>query len=89
MNNTTYIVIYDVSKDGNYDELYKKLKSYNGWAKITESAWAVVSTLKAPELRTALKPFIGKDGRLFVVKSGKAAGWSNIIASNEWFKKNL
>ena len=85
----TYIVIYDVSSDGDYDSLYEKLKDYNGWAKITESAWAIGSSKKASEIRDDLVPFIGKTGRLFVIKSGKAAAWKNAIASNDWFKKNL
>ncbi len=85
----TYIVIYDLSSDGDYDELYKKLKSFNGWAKITESAWAIGSSKKASEIRDELIPFAGVNGKLFVIKSGKAAAWKNVIASNEWLKKFL
>lgn len=87
---TVYIVIYDVSEDGNYEGLYEKLKTYNGWAKISESAWAVGSNgQKATEIRDELKPFIGSSGRLFIIKSGIEAAWSNVIGRNEWFKENL
>ncbi|MCD8413698.1 hypothetical protein [Tenacibaculum finnmarkense] len=85
----TFIVSYDVSDDADYDKLYEKLKSYNGWAKITESTWAIVSSKKATEIRNELKPFIGKSGKLFVIKSGMGAAWTRVIASNEWLKKNL
>lgn len=85
----TYIVIYDISGDGDYEGIYEKLKSFSGWAKITESAWAIVTSRKAKEIRNELKPFVGSNGRLFVVKSGVEAAWSNVKASNEWFKKNL
>ncbi|MBI0395440.1 hypothetical protein [Acinetobacter bereziniae] len=86
---TAYIVTYDVSEDGDYEGLYEKLKSYNGWAKITESSWAILSSRKATEIRDELSSFIGKDGRLFVIKSGKVAAWRNVQARNEWFKNNL
>ena len=86
---TTFIVVYDVSEDGDYEGLYEKLKKYDGWAKITESSWAITSEKKASEIRNELVPFIGSSGRLFILKSGKAAAWRNVIASNDWFKKNL
>ncbi|MFT3796538.1 hypothetical protein [Flavobacterium sp.] len=84
-----YIVVYDVSDDGDYDELYKSLKSYSGWAKITESSWAIVTEKKASDLRNELEKFIGSTGRIFIVKSGVEAAWRRAKASNEWFKKNL
>lgn len=87
---TVYIVIYDVSEDGNYEDLYAKLKTYNGWAKISESAWAIGSSSgKAKEIRDDLKQFVGSSGRLFVIKSGTEAAWKNVIGRNEWFKENL
>jgi len=86
---TTYIVTYDISEDGDYTGLYEKLKTYNGWAKITESTWAIGSSKKAPEIRDELVEYIGEDGRLFVIKSGKAAAWKNTIGSSQWLKKNL
>lgn len=86
---STFIVVYDLSKDGNPDGLYEKFKTYDGWAKITESSWAIASEKKASEIRNELVPFIGSTGRLFILKSGKAAAWRNVIASNDWFKKNL
>jgi hypothetical protein len=85
----TYIVIYDISDDGDSNGIHEKLKSYSGWAKITESTWAIVTLKKAKEIRDELKNYIGTKGRLFVVKSGVEAAWSNVRASNVWFKKNL
>ena len=84
-----YIVTYDVSDDGDYEGLYEKLKTYNGWAKITESSWAVLSQGKASDIRDELSPVIGEKGRLFVIKSGKAAAWRNTKGRSEWFKNNL
>lgn len=86
---TTYIVCYDLRKSRDYQPLYDKLKSYTKWAKITESNWAIVTAKTAPEVRDELKAVMDKDDRLFVVKSGVAAAWSNSICKNQWLKDNL
>ena len=50
----TYIISYDMAEGGNYDELYKAIKAYGTWAKITESTWAIVSESKSTEIRDNL-----------------------------------
>ena len=86
----TYIISYDLRKEQNYDGLYNKIKDYGIWAKITESTWAIKTNNSAVEVRDNLKQVIKEDdNRLFVVKSGLEAAWSNIIGKNEWFQKNL
>ncbi len=84
-----YIVLYDLRKVRDYDSLYNALKSFPKWAKITESAWAVVSEQTAIQIRDFLKQCIDSDDRLFVAKYGGAAAWQNSKASNEWFHNNL
>jgi hypothetical protein len=86
-----YIVSYDLTKKGEkvYDELYDKLKSYGVWARITESTWAIVTDGSARDVRRDLKTCLSADDRLFVVKSGVSAAWSNVRCSNEWLKKYL
>lgn len=85
-----YIVLYDLCSPGqNYEELYKKLKSYLQWGKLTESAWAVVSSQDAASIRDSLSALIDKNDRLLVIKSGTAAAWQNLLASNEWIKQNI
>lgn len=85
-----YIVIYDLCSPGqNYEELYKKLKSFPHWGKLSESAWAIISSLDAVAIRDCLSLLIDKNDRLFVVRSGTEAAWQNMFASNEWIKKNI
>lgn len=86
---STYVLFYEIGDGGDTSALTKKIKSYSGWAKISKNGWGIVSSKKAAEIRDELAEFIGENGRLFVIKSGKGAAWRNIIASNDWFKKNL
>jgi len=84
-----YIISYDIGDPGEYDGLYKAIKSYGTWAKITESTWAVVSDKTATEVRDHLSGYTNLGDRIFVIRSGTVAAWRNVICKNEWLKKNL
>jgi len=86
-----YIISYDLDLRGtrNYESLYEGIKSYGTWAHITQSTWAIVTDAPAEAVRDNLLSFIDGNDRLFVVKSGTAAAWRNVICNNEWLKKYL
>lgn len=85
-----FIVSYDLCTPGrNYDGLYKALKSFSYWGRLTESTWAVVSHTQAIDIREYLRTFIDKNDRLIVIQSGCNAAWQNTIASSEWVKQNI
>ena len=65
------------------------LKSHGTWAKLTNSTWAVVTTKSASEIRDELLALAHPGDRLFVVRSGAIAAWSNVHARNDWLKKHL
>ena len=84
-----YIISYDLVKERKYEKLYEAIKTYDNWAKITESTWAVITDETAKEVRDHLSQHIDGDDRLIVVRSGGEAAWKNTICSNEWLQKNL
>jgi len=85
----TYIVIYQFGDNPDKNGLLKYLESFNGWAKITDNSWAISSELKAKDIRDELVKYKGEGGRIFVIKSGLEAAWSNARGRNQWFKDNL
>ncbi len=85
----TYIISYDLISGGSYDMLYKEIKDYGIWAKITESLWAIKTNESAVDVRNKLSNHIPEKSRLFVIKSGVESAWKNAICSNEWLKENL
>jgi hypothetical protein len=84
-----YIISYDVREGGEYEPLIGAIKAYATWAHITQSTWAVVSEESSKQIRDNLAAHMAEDDRLFVVKSGTAAAWSNAICSNKWLKRHL
>ena len=84
-----YIISYDMAGEGDYTALFDAIKAYGTWAHITESTWAVVTDDDHKEIRDDLAKYLPKDSRLFIVKSGTAAAWRNVLCRNQWLKKNL
>ena len=86
----THIISYDLRKPGqNYDALYERIKTYDNWAHIAKSTWAVVTAKTAEQVRDNLFAVMDDNDRLVVVKSGGAGAWHNVICSNQWLKDNL
>lgn len=85
-----YIIIYDLRTPGrNYSSLYQAIKDYGTWGKISESAWAVVSSQNSVEIRDNLMKYLDSNDRLMVVRSGQDAAWVNAMASKDWLQENL
>lgn len=90
MEEHCYIVCYDLCQpDRDYNLLYKALKSFSTWGRLTESTWAIISTKTCVEIRDYLMQFIDNDDRLIVILGGKSAAWVRVIADNNWVKENL
>lgn len=83
----SYIVIFE--SQAKATAIRNHLRTFNGWGKITENAFVVLSAKSASEIRDELQGIKGISDRVMVVKSGVVAAWSNVAASNEWLKKNL
>ncbi len=85
-----YIVIYDLRAPGrNYESLYRAIKNYGTWGKISESAWAIVSSKNSVEIRNDLMKYLDRNDRLMIIKSGQDAAWVNAMASKDWLQANL
>ncbi len=67
------------------------LKSFSRFCPLTPHSWAIVSELKAKEVRDQLIDFLGSGDQLFVFRSGTEAAWRNSYGDkhNKWLKKNL
>ena len=91
MGTNAYIITYDVanSEDFDYGDLMKAIKAYGVWAHITESTWAVVTDEAASTIANYLLGFMPENSRVFVVRSGSEATWSNVICRDSWLKKRL
>lgn len=86
----TYIVSYDLADNQSYDDLHARLKSYDAWAFLTESTWAVVTNQSAVQVRDHLTSTVNENAKLIVISSGGEGAWRNFVPSTtNWLKKYL
>lgn len=84
------IISYDLCAPGrNYDELYKAIKAYGTWARITESTWFIKTNSTCNQIRDNLISYMDGNDRLFVGELEGSAAWHNVICKSSFLKENL
>ena len=89
-----YQINYDLRKQRNYDELYKKIQSYSNWCRPLESCWLVISDKSAVDIRNDLQTVLDADDGLLVTRLKGEAAWQKINSDQNnqmtnWLKDNL
>ena len=89
-----YQINYDLRKQRNYDELYKKIKAYGPWCRPLKSCWIIVSDNTAVQIRDDLKQVMDNDDGLLVTKLNPEAAWVNLDSDKDnsmtdWLKKYI
>lgn len=73
-----YIVTYDLKRTetnqraDDYEKLYKELKSFYKYARLTESSWIVCTYRSVEEVKAQLEKVLRSDDAIFV---GELTGW--------------
>lgn len=84
------IISYDLCKSGrNYDDLYKYIKNFPEWARITESAWFVSSDKTCENIRNEIMSIVDSNDRIFVAELNGVAAWYNVICDSEYLKTHI
>ena len=87
---TSMIIEYDLRSPGrNYDELYKEIRSYDVWARITESTWFIKTGESCAQVRDKLLSHMDDNDRIFVATLTGTAAWRDVLCESEYLKKNL
>lgn len=89
MEQHCYIISYDLCKPRrDYSALYRVMKSFPRWGKLTESTWAVVTSWSAVQINYLIQ-FMDSNDRLTVIFGGRVAAWTKLLSSNDWLRENL
>ncbi len=86
-----YIVSFDIDDLVRKNAFKEKLKLYKVYCPINKHCWAIISDQKAAEIRDFLKTSLLPTDRIFVIRSGTEAAWSNSYGPeySDWLKKHL
>lgn len=87
----SYLISYDlIGPNRDYDSIFEKIKSYNGWARPLESVWLVKTTDSAETIRDEIYSLMDSNDKLFVIKVERVAGWQNLSDEvTTWLHNNL
>lgn len=94
----SYLISYEVDasvdaagrgRSAVLEELSRAIRSYDAWARITDSTWAISSERTVTQVRDGLLRILRQSDRLIVVQSAHVAAWSNTICNNEWLRNNI
>ena len=88
---TTYIVTFEVTNPSKKKALKEKFQKYSGYCAIHDNCWAVISDQSAVQIRDSLNKDLSESDRIFVIRSGVEAAWTNPYSTNnsEWLKERL
>lgn len=85
-----YQIDYDLRKQRNYDDLYKRIKAYGPWCHALESTWLVATNQSAAQIRDNLLGVMDRDDGLLVTRLKGEAAWHGLSAEiSDWLRSQL
>jgi hypothetical protein len=87
---SSLLVTYDLNRPGqDYADLHKAIKSNPGWAKLSESSYAISTNLSPSQVYSSLKPYLDKNDTLYVIVLTRPYAGQGSQEVNEWLEKHL
>lgn len=85
----TILITYDLNKEVSRPPIVKEIKDLGSWARLSESSYAVNTSLTAEQVFNKLKPLIDSNDNLYIITLKQP--WSGFGPKdvNEWLNKNL
>ncbi|TDT90782.1 hypothetical protein EDC59_102212 [Pseudodesulfovibrio indicus] len=85
-----YLVTYDLNSPGqNHAKVLEKIKSFGDWRRLSESSYAVLSTISAKSIYDGLEPLIDKNDRLLVIPMHKPYWGYHDKGVIDWLSNHL
>lgn len=83
------LVTYDLNKPGkDYNDLLKTIKAY-GWARLSESSYAIKTEQTPQQVFDILKPYLDQNDNLYVITLKKPYAGFGPTDVNDWLDSNL
>lgn len=84
-----YLLTYDLSYEVKRPPIVKFIKEHYDWARLSESSYAIETSLSAEAIYQIFKHFLDDNDRFYVIRlSAPIAGYGP-VAVNEWLETKL
>lgn len=83
-------VTYDLRKPGkDYADVLKTIKSHDGWARLSESCYAIATQATPDSVFSQLKLYLDDNDYLYIVTLKKPFAGRGPKDVNDWLETNL
>jgi uncharacterized membrane protein len=85
----TYLVTYDLNKEIKRPPIVEKVKSFPGYAMLSESSYAISTPLTVEQVYEAFKPLLDDDDTIYIISLRKPWTGFGLKDVNQWLADNL
>jgi len=86
---TAYIITYDLNKESTRPPIVKNIKSYDNWAILSESSYAINTNQTPKQVFDFLAKHLDGNDNLYVIKLTKPYYGQGPEKVNKWLESNL
>ncbi len=85
----TYLVTYDLNKEVKRPPIVEKVKSFPGFAMLSESSYAISTPLTVEQVHEVFKPLLDDNDTIYIISLRKP--WTGFGPKNvnEWLASHL
>lgn len=88
--NMTVLITYDLNKEAKRPPIVDAIKSIgNGWARLSESSYAITTTLSPQQVFQRLSPLLDSNDSLYVITLSRPWWGQGKSEVSEWLQKNI
>lgn len=84
-----YLVTYDLNREVKRPPIVEKVKSFSGYAKLSESSYAISTTLTVEQVHAAFKPLLDDNDNIYIISLRKPWTGFGPKSVNEWLATHL
>lgn len=84
-----YLVTYDLNKETTRPKILDKIRAYEGWARLSESSYAISTNQTSDQVYANLKTMIDGNDQLYIITIKRPYSGFGPKEINEWLEKNL
>ncbi|MEJ5148948.1 hypothetical protein [Comamonas sp. MYb396] len=84
----TYLITYDLNNETTRPPILEKIKEFS-WAMLSESSYAINTTMTATEVYDFLKPLLDGDDTLYIITLGRPYTGFGPPEVNDWLEALL
>ncbi len=87
---TVFLITYDLNRETVRPPIVRRIRSYEAWARLSESSYAISTPQTAAQVYSGLSDLLDNNDSLFVIKlSNPASGWAADPDVKQWLDQHL